>query len=277
MSIEKPYHPTPEEVLAAEHTMNEKQHFTSSRRNRDVKKMEKLVGRAPDTKEEYQAWLEDYQDKLLKEEQINDYIAESQIAGEGLFAKREFEAGDLISEYVIGKYEKYYTEDEIEPDSDIANNGVQAGIDKDGNFLYVGVPRKHPRNFVNHSCEPNAGLSIIDLPDGVRNSRLVAIRPIKKDEEITIDYGTTQFEEWETEGCNCGSPNCRGHITNFQKLPKETQEKYIHLGIVPKWALDFLRRGDEWAEGEQFIPGRFGVGKPPGAIGRDFGDDIENF
>jgi len=272
-----PYQPTSEEILSAEYAMEEKQQFMSSRRNYNIKKMEEQAGWAPEGKEEYQEWLEKWQKLLLKEEQENDFVAESKIAGEGIFAKQDFEPGEIISEYVIGKYEKYYTEDEIEPDSDIANNGVQAGIDKNGNFLYVGVPRKHPRNFVNHSCEPNAGLSIIDLPDGIRNSRLVAIRPIKKGEEITIDYGITQFEEWETEGCNCGSPNCRGHITNFQKLPKENQEEYIKLGIVPQWALEFMGRGDEWTEGEEFIPGRFGVGKPSGAIGRDFGDDIENF
>jgi uncharacterized protein len=69
----------------------------------------------------------------------------------------------------------------------------------------------------NHSCEPNVGIldSII----------FIAIKDIKKEEELVIDYAfmETLFEPFE---CICGSVNCRKKITPSDwKLP-ELQKKY---------------------------------------------------
>lgn len=55
----------------------------------------------------------------------------------------------------------------------------------------------------NHSCEANthyAGLNV------------VALRDIKKDEELTLDYGMFLGEDMKPFECNCGSKNCRGTI-----------------------------------------------------------------
>ena len=57
-----------------------------------------------------------------------------------------------------------------------------------------------PEKFVNHSCEPNTH---------VKNSCDVAVRNIKKGEEITSDYGKNNFVSFI---CKCGGKNCRGAI-----------------------------------------------------------------
>ena len=78
--------------------------------------------------------------------------------------------------------------------------------------------------FVNHSCEPNAGI--------VNDESLVAIRDIRLGEEIRYDYSTTMDEEHFTMGCRCGSKHCRGTVTDFKELPNPVREKYLQMRVV---------------------------------------------
>lgn len=62
-----------------------------------------------------------------------------------------------------------------------------------------------PMRYTNHSCRPNARLSI-------RNGRVefYALRAIAHGEEITVDYGDTHHEG--RLRCRCGAPGCRGAL-----------------------------------------------------------------
>jgi len=66
-----------------------------------------------------------------------------------------------------------------------------------------------PADFVNHSCEPNAGF-------GNSPISLVAMRNIKRGEEILFDYAMCESidglkgNEFE---CTCGATACRGKFT----------------------------------------------------------------
>jgi D-alanine-D-alanine ligase len=55
----------------------------------------------------------------------------------------------------------------------------------------------------NHSCDPNTAFDGLDV---------LAIRDIKKDEELTLDYAQFLDENMEPFQCQCGSKNCRGLI-----------------------------------------------------------------
>ena len=59
-------------------------------------------------------------------------------------------------------------------------------------------------NWVNHSCNPTAILDINRL-DPV----LIAIRDIKRGEEITVDYNNTEVQGMQIP-CTCASENCSG-------------------------------------------------------------------
>ena len=63
---------------------------------------------------------------------------------------------------------------------------------------------RHPVNFINHSCEPNAGYDGADA--------IVALRRISAGEEICMDYGTFSFSFDHEFTCRCGSPWCRGQV-----------------------------------------------------------------
>ena len=64
---------------------------------------------------------------------------------------------------------------------------------------------RHPTNFLNHSCDPNAGY------DG--SDDIVALRNIAPGEEIRMDYGTFSFSFDHEFACRCTAPWCRGKVT----------------------------------------------------------------
>ena len=55
----------------------------------------------------------------------------------------------------------------------------------------------------NHSCNPNTAFHGLDV---------VALRPIARGEELTLDYGAAMNELSEPFDCRCGAPICRGRI-----------------------------------------------------------------
>jgi len=81
-----------------------------------------------------------------------------------------------------------------------------------------------PGIFVNHSCNPNAG---------IRDDReLVALREIKAGREVRFDYSTTMAEQSFTMRCCCGEPACRQIVADFSTLPRHAQVNYLTQGIV---------------------------------------------
>jgi len=62
-----------------------------------------------------------------------------------------------------------------------------------------------PMRYTNHSCSPNARLSI-------RQGRVefYALREIAPGEEITVNYGPTHHEG--KLACRCGAPKCAGWL-----------------------------------------------------------------
>lgn len=79
---------------------------------------------------------------------------------------------------------------------------------------------------LNHSCEPNCGIK--DL------FKIVAMRDIKKGEELTWDYEMTEKNEfgWRMK-CRCGTESCRKSIGNFKNMPLEVRVKYE--GYISGW------------------------------------------
>jgi SET domain-containing protein len=62
-----------------------------------------------------------------------------------------------------------------------------------------------PMRFTNHSCQPNARLTIRD-----GRIEFYALRAITVGEEITVNYGETHHEG--RLQCRCGAPGCIGRL-----------------------------------------------------------------
>jgi hypothetical protein len=99
-------------------------------------------------------------------------------------------------------------------------------------------PRSDAGRYLNHSCEPNAGIR-------KRNNQLFlfAVKRIAKGAEIVVDYSTTIGDDdiW-TMRCNCGRKSCRKTIRRFGSLPSELQRKCLRSGLVPEYIVRTLER-----------------------------------
>ena len=62
--------------------------------------------------------------------------------------------------------------------------------------------------FINHSCEPNCYSRIVSL-DGQKHIVILALRRIRRGEELTYDYKFPIEGEASKLPCNCGARRCR--------------------------------------------------------------------
>jgi tocopherol O-methyltransferase len=126
--------------------------------------------------------------------------------GMGIFAKRDISKDSLVFTWrgrkKIGEYP--FT---------VGQRWLQ--VDKQ---QWISPWKSNPGYWINHSCAPNTG---------IKNSvDIVAMRDIKKGEQITFDYSIDTGEDgWEML-CHCGSNDCRGIITSYERLPLELKRKY---------------------------------------------------
>ena len=149
------------------------------------------------------------------------------LLGKTVVALRNFRNGEEIMEFSGPQVKAEEIPALQKPEDD---RYLQIGRD-----LYLGASGGFD-DFFNHSCCPNAGLVEKD-----ERFFLTAIEEIPAGEEILWDYSTYMDErDWEM-GCLCGEKICRGVIRDFCFLPEALRNKYLHLGIVPKFIADQYR------------------------------------
>lgn len=112
-------------------------------------------------------------------------IKKSKINKKGSFAARNFKKGEIILRW----HPKFLTK----PEMDKLSKSQKQDIDKVGKRYIL---HRSLERFVNHSCTPNTQ---------AKNLSDIAIRRIKKGEEITTDYyGHSLLVTFK---CMCGSKN----------------------------------------------------------------------
>ncbi|NEO15888.1 MULTISPECIES: SET domain-containing protein-lysine N-methyltransferase [unclassified Moorena] len=147
--------------------------------------------------------------------------------GQGVFAVRDIAAGEPLLEF---------TGPIINFDQSVAKGekmGNVLQIDHDA-YIDIDMIPESPAPYVNHSCNPNAGI--------IGDRILIALRQITAGEEIFFDYSTTMDEDFWTMKCLCGTQDCRGTVTDFKYLPSETKQLYLKLGIVQKFIVNSLNK-----------------------------------
>ncbi len=84
--------------------------------------------------------------------------------------------------------------------------------------LFLAPEKIGDGDYVNHSCDPNAGLS--------GQIALVALRNIQPGEEVCFDYAMSDTTPYDEFDCECGAANCRGRVSgNDWRIPA-LQERY---------------------------------------------------
>lgn len=104
-------------------------------------------------------------------------VRASGIHGVGVFARREIKAGSVVGRFHGKRVER---------------GGMYVVKQPTGGEEVVRVELTGPYKFLNHACNPNAKFE---------GSILVAVRPIRADDEITMDYGHRD--------CTCGREKAR--------------------------------------------------------------------
>ncbi len=94
----------------------------------------------------------------------------------------------------------------------------QHSIQVEENLYQVSPRDPEPGDYVNHSCNPNSGLS--------GQIALVAMRPIGVGEEICFDYAMSDGSVYDEFDCACGAHNCRGRVTGEDWKRQELQRRY---------------------------------------------------
>lgn len=147
----------------------------------------------------------------------NIYAKDTGVYGKSLFAVRDFKKGENV--FVAFGPIMYKSNDYTIP----------IGFDS-GKKQYVLIEPRIPEGnlcqFICHSCDPNLGIKDRTL--------FVAMRDIKKDEEVTIDYAmiVPSFEykfaevKWEDRTCLCGREKCRGEVRGYFELTDAEKKKY---------------------------------------------------
>lgn len=108
--------------------------------------------------------------------------------------------------------------------------------------LFLMTTREGPSDWVNHSCDPNCGMS--------GQIVLVAMREIETDEEICFDYAMADSYPYDEFRCQCRSPRCRGLITAHDWRVPDLQERYrgfFSPYLERKIARERLSLAGEWS------------------------------
>ena len=84
--------------------------------------------------------------------------------------------------------------------------------------LYLVSSRDGAADWVNHSCDPNCGLS--------GQIALVALRRIEPGDEITFDYAMSDGTPYDQFPCGCGAPTCRRAVSGDDWSRPELWERY---------------------------------------------------
>jgi hypothetical protein len=92
-------------------------------------------------------------------------------------------------------------------------------------------------HFLNHSCDPNAGVRIVAEDDSVR-VEVVARREILPTQEVTLDYAAMEYDTAAREiDCQCGVSICRGKLRGYKDLPQHLRGQYRGEGLIPDYLL----------------------------------------
>lgn len=145
-------------------------------------------------------------------------VRKSKISGVGIHTLEDIKKGEHIA-FVTGKLVKKATKTVAEA------SGKEMA-------LWYGItdvvwldPVDTIWRYFNHSCEPNTAI--------VGTRKVIALRNIKKGEELAFDYSMTDGDLlWEMK-CTCGSKKCRKTLYSIQRLDQKVVDR--HMPYIPKY------------------------------------------
>ena len=139
-------------------------------------------------------------------------VRKSSIHGTGIYATKNIPKNKKIIEYVGEKISKkegdIRSEKRLKKYLDSKITGSVYIFELNNKYDIDGSVKYNNARFINHSCNPNCEVDIID--DHIWIS---SIKSIKKGDELLYDYGYEfNKEDFRDHICKCGTKNCIGFI-----------------------------------------------------------------
>tara|TARA_B110000196_G_C20612654_1_gene415922 strand:- start:30 stop:494 length:465 start_codon:yes stop_codon:yes gene_type:complete len=127
----------------------------------------------------------------------------SNIHRHGLSAATNIKKDQKIIQYKGKKVtlHKVETDSKYDNDKEIYLFNLNKRYDLDGDFKF------NTARLINHSCDPNC-----EVLEDNKKLWIFAMRDIKKNEELTYDYGFSFDKDYKQYVCKCGAKNCVGYI-----------------------------------------------------------------
>ena len=148
----------------------------------------------------------------------------SHVHGSGLFAVQNIKKGTKIIEYIGDKVTK--KEGDKRADKQIKkykrnkNNGMVYIFELNKLYDIDGSVAYNHAKLINHSCNPNCEVEIIN-----NEIWISAIKNIKKNTELSYNYGYSYDTDYVDHICKCGSSKCVGYILDEDHWPKLKKKK----------------------------------------------------
>ena len=121
----------------------------------------------------------------------------------GLFAKTDIKKGEKVIEYKGRKF----THKQVEENDRFDNSKAIYLFTLNERYVLDGDTKTNTAKYINHSCDPNCEVDIIK-----GKIWIIAIKDIKKGDELSYDYGFGYDADFRQFPCKCGSKNCCGYI-----------------------------------------------------------------
>ena len=130
-------------------------------------------------------------------------IKRDQTFGLGVISFRSFEPGDIVAA-LAGEIVTEMTQHTLQ---------IEPGV----HLLDL-----HFCGYFLHSCEPNVHLDM-------KNMMVHAVRKIRPDEHLLMDYAQTEDVLFKQFPCQCGSVHCRGWITGRAEAADVADPRYLEF------------------------------------------------
>ena len=155
-------------------------------------------------------------------------VKKSKIHGSGVVAtvniKKNIKIIEYIGEKITKKEGDRRSADRIKRYSKKKNEGIVYIFELNKKYDIDGTPEYNKARYINHSCNPNCEVDIID-----NKIWIISIKKIEKGQELSYDYGYPfDKDDYQDHKCKCGSSNCIGFIVSqddWKKLTKFNSTK----------------------------------------------------
>ena len=150
-------------------------------------------------------------------------LKKSKVHGIGIVALKNISKKTNVIEYIGEKISKKEgdrrSSERIKKYLNKENEGSVYIFELNKKYDIDGSPMYNNARYINHSCNPNCEVDIID-----NKIWIIAIKNIKKGEELSYDYGYVfDKDDFKEHVCKCASKKCIGYI-----IAKDDWSKYLN-------------------------------------------------